>query len=274
MIIDFHTHIFPEKIAEKTIEGLSKAGGTTAFSNGMADGLLSSMKEACVDMSVVLPVVTAPRQFESINRFALALNEAEYDGPRLMSFGGIHPESTNYKEELRWIADHGFKGIKIHPDYQGVFIDDIKYMRIIALASELGLAVVAHAGFDGAYPLITHCTPVRTVRMLEEVRPEKFILAHMGANERLNEVEEYLVGRDVYFDSSYVLDEVPREQLKRVIKNHGCDKILFATDSPWKPQNGFVKEMKSLCSEMTDIDKNIEEKIMGGNAKRVLGKKN
>ena len=49
MIIDFHTHIFPDKMAEKTISFLSEKGGIPSFSNGTEAGLIDKMKEAGVD---------------------------------------------------------------------------------------------------------------------------------------------------------------------------------------------------------------------------------
>lgn len=269
MIIDFHTHIFPEKIAEKTISALSTKGGIPAYSDGMLNGLLNSMKDAGVDISVVLPVVTAPKQFDSIHRFAIEINEREYGEQKLISFGGIHPDTTNYKEDLNFIASHGFKGIKIHPDYQETFIDDIRYKRIISYATELGLAIVTHAGFDVGYPDLTHCTPNRTLEMIKDVKPEKLVLAHMGGLNYWDDVEKVLVGENVYFDTAYVADEMSQEQFIRMVENHGVDKILFASDSPWKPQKEFVKCVQELCHKM-DFDVNASDKIMGNNGLKLL----
>ena len=269
MIIDFHTHIFPEKIAEKTISALSEKGGIPAYCDGMLQGLLDSMKEAGVDISVILPVVTAPKQFDSIHRFAIEINEREYGAQKLISFGGIHPDTENYKEELNFIASHGFKGIKLHPDYQQTFIDDIKYKRIISYATELGLAIVTHAGFDVAYTELTHCTPKRTFDMLKEVKPEKMVLAHMGGLNYWSEVEELLVGENVYLDTAYVADEMSEEEFLRIVKKHGVDKILFASDSPWKPQKEFVVKMKELCGKM-DFAEDAEELIMSKNGLKFL----
>lgn len=70
MIIDFHTHIFPDTLAVKTIPMLAQRSHTQPHTDGTAAGLLGHMEESGVDVSVVLPVVTAPRQFDSINRFA------------------------------------------------------------------------------------------------------------------------------------------------------------------------------------------------------------
>ena len=132
MTIDFHTHIFPEKIAAKTIAKLETKADVKAYANGREESLLQSMKHAGIDVSVVLPVVTAPEQFETVNRFAVSLNE-KYSGKdvRLLSFGGIHPDTADYKEKLRRIRQMGLQGIKLHPDYQDTYFDDIKYMRIL-----------------------------------------------------------------------------------------------------------------------------------------------
>ena len=124
MIIDFHTHIFPDKIAEKTIAKLASVANIAASTDGTINGLVESMNRANVDISVIQPVVTKPEQFETINQFAQSINE-KYKG-RLISFGGIHPDCEDYKQKLNQIKESGFLGIKIHPDYQKVMIDDVR----------------------------------------------------------------------------------------------------------------------------------------------------
>ena len=96
MIVDFHTHIFPEKIAVKTIEKLEKKADVKAYLDGRESSLIRSMEQAGVSVSVILPVVTTPQQFETVNRFAAQLNE-KYEGKdiRLLSFGGSHPDSAD-----------------------------------------------------------------------------------------------------------------------------------------------------------------------------------
>lgn len=215
----------------------------------------------------MLPVVTKPRQFESITRFAEEINEGVFDkeGVRLISFGGIHPDSDDYRHELNVLHEKGFKGIKLHPDYQQTFIDDIKYLRIIEYASSLGMVIVTHAGFDVGYPQLTHCTPDRIMHMLEEVRPEKMVLAHMGGVFMGEWVEKLLFGQNVYLDTSYVADIMNPEQFVRMVRNHGADRILFASDSPWKDP-GSLKDV--ICG--MDFTEDEKEKIFSGNAKKLL----
>ncbi len=259
-MIDFHTHIFPDAIAEKSLPHLAKVCQTNPFTDGKRNGLLNSMKEAQVDCSIVLPVVTAPRQFDSIHRFAMQFLEGD-----LLSFGGIHPDNDNYREKLRWIKEQGFQGIKLHPDYQGTYFNDIRYKRIIAYAMELDLVVISHAGLDPLCPNDIHCTPQMAAEVIEEVRPTKLVLAHMGGNAMADDVERHLIGKEVYFDTSYVLDKIERVQLVRMIRNHGADKILFATDSPWAKQKAFIELFYDL-----PLEKQEQNMISQGNAKRLL----
>ena len=71
MIIDFHTHIFPDKIAESAINILSKKSNLVPQTNGTVLDLQNKTKEVGIDYSLVLPVVTSPKQTKSINDFSL-----------------------------------------------------------------------------------------------------------------------------------------------------------------------------------------------------------
>lgn len=263
MIIDFHTHVFPERIVERTIEKLENQGNLKAHSDGTVQGLLKSMDEAGVDMSILLPVATKPSQFKSVNEFAKSINDTYPD--RLFSFGGIHPDSEDYKTELETIKELGLKGIKLHPDYQNVLFDDERYMRIIEYADKLGLIVFTHAGLDVGYPDYSNCTPVRIRHVIDTLHPKKLVLAHYGSNEDWDGVYEYLAGQDVYFDLAYMLDNISDEDFFRILNKHDSKKVLFATDSPWKGQKDFIRILKSK-----NLDKEVLDDIFAGNAKRLL----
>lgn len=114
MIIDFHTHIFPEKIASRAIASLEQKAKMRAHVSGVEASLRASMDKSGVDLSIILPVVTNPHQFETVNRVAVETNEHTKE-TGLLSFGGIHPDNDNYREIIQFLADHGCKGIKIHP---------------------------------------------------------------------------------------------------------------------------------------------------------------
>ena len=259
-MIDFHTHIFPERIADKTIAHLSEICHMPPYTNGKEEGLQQSAEAAGIQGCVILPVATAPRQFESIHRFALQFTEGNF-----ISLGSIHPDCDDYKEKLRWIKENGLRGIKLHPDYQNTYFDDIKYKRILAYATELDLVIVTHAGQDPVSPTDVHCTPKMIEEMLDEVKPKNLVLAHMGGNLMFDEVEQRLVGRDVYFDTVYVLDKMDKEQFLRMVRNHGADKVLFGSDTPWGGQKRFVDTFNQI-----PLTKEERELIASKNACKLL----
>ena len=110
MIIDFHTHVFPDKIAKRTVEHLAEQGGIPPCSDGSVAGLLEKMAEADVDVAVNLPVMTNPSQFESLNRFAFEINQDFADkNRRIISFAGIHPSCEDLEEKMKWITHHAYR---------------------------------------------------------------------------------------------------------------------------------------------------------------------
>ena len=222
-----------------------------------------------MDLGVVLPTVTDPHQFDSILRFACYVNEYAYpaDGPRLLSLGGIHPESANYKEQLSLLREYGFRGFKIHPDYQGTEFCDIRYKRILDKASELGLFCITHTGYDPYSPEHVHCSPEMIREVVEEVAPEKLVLAHMGGNHLYDRVEEQVLGLPVYLDTAYSIMNMDLEQFVRIIKRHGADKVLFGTDVPWTGQ----KEALETFQRLDGLTEEEKEEILHGNAEKLLG---
>ena len=268
MIIDFHTHIFPDKIAGATISALSKSAEIPPHSNGMKSGLSDSMEKNGIDISVNLPVLTKATQFDSILRFGMELNREIATQGRIVSFAGFHPDIEDYEEKLTQVKENGFLGIKIHPDYQGTFFDDPKYVKILEYAKKLDLITVTHAGLDGAFiGQEIKCTPVRVLNLLDKIGGyDKLVLAHLGGNELYDDVYELLAGKDVYFDTSYVLPFLSGEQLEKMLLRHGDERILFATDSPWQDQGQMADIIRSR-----GLGKATEEKIFCTNAKKLLG---
>ena len=261
MIIDFHTHTFPDSIASKVIHNLAAACGTKPFSDGTVSGLISSMKNAGIGYSVNLPVMTTVGQVKKINASMIAQKDDLLENG-IIAFGGMHPDCPDYKEKLRALAKAGIKGFKLHPAYQKTYFDDIKILRIISCASELGLIVLTHAGIDiGVYD-DNYCTAAHILNVIKEVQPEKLVLAHMGNWACWDAVEKDLAGAPVWFDSSFSIGpytpypdakpspyfhcDMKKETFLRIARAHGIDKILFATDSPWQDQKSYVDSFKTI----------------------------
>ena len=279
MVIDIHTHIFPDKIAASTLKILSGKSHSTPFTDGTLNGLLQSMKKFGVDISVILPVATKPEQVIKINDNAAQINEKFFDAG-IISFASIHPDFENFRAELSRIKNLGFKGIKIHPVYQGTNLDDEKFLQIFYRAAELDLIVITHAGLDIGFPNVIRCTPKMARHVVEEIGEFKFILAHMGGWKVWDEVITELADVNVFMDTAFSTGLIPNafnfydaekvkmldaENFMKFYKIFGADKIIFGTDSPWMAQNSPMNFIKSL--PLDEIDKN---KIFGDNATKLL----
>lgn len=277
MIIDFHTHTFPDKIAAAAIGNLQEKSHTRTYADGTQTGLLQAMDRAGIDLSVVLPVATNTRQVARVNDASAALS-----GGRVLSFGCMHPDLEDWEQELERIAALGLKGIKIHPVYQGVDIDDVRYLRILEKCGQLGLIVITHAGLDVGFPGRVNCSPAMIRRAVDRVGHVKLVLAHMGGWRSWDEVAEHLADTHVYIDTSFSLGRLNDlgdgyyseeqlallngEQFCAIVRSFGAHRVLFGTDSPWGGQGEDLAAVSAL--PLTGTEK---EQILGRNAAVLLG---
>ncbi|MBQ7339956.1 MAG: amidohydrolase family protein [Clostridia bacterium] len=257
MIIDFHTHIFPEKIAYSTIKKLEENSNGKAYTDGTYQGMISALKRANADIAVALPVMTKPTQFDSIFNFALSVNAIKEEGKeRVISFAGIHPACDNIRDKMKLIKDSGLMGVKIHPDYQSTFIDDDGYIEILKCAKDYDLIVVTHSGIDDGYvgePV--KCPPELALKVINKVDHNKFVLGHYGAHKQWGEVLDLLAGKNVYFDTAFTFHEIEEDFFKKILDKHGEDRVLFATDCPWRDIVDDVKILKSYNLKNETYDK-------------------
>lgn len=281
MIVDFHTHTFPEKIAASTLLKLQNMSHTRPFTDGTEAGLAASMAQAGIDYSLVLPVATAPRQVCHINDASARLNE-EGRARGILSLGCMHPDFDGWKEELSRVASLGLRGIKLHPVYQDVDFDDIRYLRILDRCGELGLMVLTHAGLDVGFPGKVNCSPEMVLRAVEQVGPVTLVLAHMGGWRNWDEVERLLPQTSVMLDTSFSLGSMTplgdgyygpadlrlldSDTFLRMVRTFGAQRILFGTDSPWGGQRESLEQLRAL-----PLTPQEQEAILGGNARRLLG---
>ncbi len=264
MVIDFHVHAFNPKVAEKAVEKLQACSGITPFTRGTAEETIQRFDEWGIDKGVLLSVATKPSQQRVINDWC-----AQQDGGRFISFGGIHPDAEDYEREIAHIKELGLHGIKLHPDYQGFMIDDERMDKIYDAIERADLPVIFHSGYDCVSPDLIHSTPERALNMIKKHPKLKVILAHLGANMMWEQVRDVLAGVDgeVYFDTAFT-SMCPDELMQAIVEKHGADRILFASDCPW--DSSYLIKEKILRLNISEDNK---DKILGGNAERLLGLK-
>ncbi len=261
MLIDFHIHMFPDALAEKAIARLAAASGLAPETDGTKDFTLQKLREWEVDRAVVLNIATNPRQQTNVNNFAISCNHDP-----LIPFGSVHFESECALEELERIKGAGLRGVKLHPDYQGFEIDERRLYPIYERIAELGLVCVFHTGFDAISPDHIHATPQKIARVLRDLPQLTMVCAHMGSMERWDEVEQYLCGKRVYFDTAFTAGYLSPAQAERIISRHGAQNILFGSDCPWQASSATYRFIDSL-----HISSAQKDMIFYQNAQRLLG---
>ena len=123
MIIDFHAHIYPGKIAEKASKVIGEFYDMPMCYNGSVQRLLESGSQIDVTKYIVHSTATKPEQVESINNFIIEETRLHSE---FIGFGTIHPDYQNFESELERIKKAGLKGIKLHADCQKFQMDDEK----------------------------------------------------------------------------------------------------------------------------------------------------
>lgn len=260
-VIDFHTHAFPDALAERAIPQLEQEGGVKAVLDGKVSSLLRSMDEAGIRASVVASIATKPSQFRPILEWSRTIASE-----RIVPFPSLHPDDPDATAQVAAVASAGFRGIKLHPYYQKYLLDDPRLDPIYAAIQEHGLVLLNHCGFDIGFPRERICEPVRIRRVLDRFPRLRFVAAHLGAWEDWDAVEELLLGRQVLLDVSATIEWIGFDRAKSFIQRHPLDCLLFGTDSPWLSQSGTLDQIRRMKLEPAR-----EAALLGGNAARLLG---
>ncbi len=261
-VIDFHTHIFPDNMALKVLPDLSRKAGIKYYNNGTLDNLLESMSLSGIDTSVVSRITTKPEQVESINDWLISISRNN-----IVPMAAWHPALAADHNAVERLFDKGFKCIKLHPDYQGFFVDEERMFPLYDAAQSTGMPILFHAGPDRGLPPPFRALPDRILSIHKKFPDLKIIAAHMGGENNYEDTEELLLGSSIYIDTSFVLRKMPVDTLERMLKGHPVDRILFGSDTPWNDQKADIEFLFSLPF-LNDGEK---LRIAGINAAELLG---
>lgn len=265
MLIDFHSHAFPDNLAERAIASLSRTGGISPFAKGRISDLVEIMDEDGVDISIVLNIATKPTQETNVNNFAISL----LDNPRIVPFGSVYPGSDTSISEVRRLHEAGIKGIKFHPEYQWFNVMGEKVFPIYELCGKLGMIVTFHAGGDVGFKPPFHSDPEKLNRLCDMFPNTTFVFAHMGGYDMWEDAaEKYKYHENMYLDTSIIntVAIIDNNVAKRIIENVGIEHVLFGSDMPWARANHSKAKL-----EMLGLSKDDLQKIYSLNAKRILG---
>lgn len=260
-VIDFHTHAFPDALAETTVPRLCARAGITPVLDGTVSSLLGSMDRLGIEAAVVLSVATKPEQFEPILRFC-----RQTASRRLFPFASVHPDDPQAVARLERIAAAGLKGVKLHPYYQGFRIDEARLFPLYERIRDRGLLLLMHTGYDLGYPRQDVADPARVSRVLEAFPGLRLVASHLGGWNDWDRVERHLVGRPVHMEISYALPFLGAERSRRLLRRHPPEYLLFGSDSPWGDAGATLEALRAL-----ELGDRLTERICYANAAALLG---
>ncbi|HOF18807.1 MAG TPA: amidohydrolase family protein [Phycisphaerae bacterium] len=260
--IDMHAHAFPDSLAPRAIAALEAECPWKAVADGTVGSLLKSMDAADIDVSVLCTIATKPDQVEGIVGWCRKVRSDRID-----VLPSVHPKTPDAAGWIRRFADEGFAGIKLHPMYQDFALDDPSMDDVYAAAAQCRLLITAHCGRDIAFPPDDdRASPERIVRVIDRHPDLTLVCTHLGGWRMWDEVEKLLLGREVYLETSFSLDELDPARAAEMILTHGEDRVMFGTDWPWQRQEESLALLRKL--PLTDAQR---RKVLWSNAANLLG---
>lgn len=259
MIIDAHTHIYPDKIAIKASQGISDFYNLRVLYDGTVGKLLEVGNAAGIGKYVVHSVATVPGQAASINRFiasAVAAKPGQFIG-----FATLHPDSKTINEDIQHIIDIGLSGIKLHPDFQKFNADSPEAMKV-------------YEAIEGRLPLLIHTgdkrtefsKPYRIVNVAKAFPELDIIAAHLGGWSEWGSCAEELAEAGVYVDTCSSQGFLEPSKVRELIDIFGIDKVIFGSDYPMWDAG---EELDMLSKILTADEK---EKVCHMNFERLMAK--
>ena len=261
LIIDFHTHIYPTTRARRAMAGAGREHDDLE-KLPVKENLWKRMEEEQITLSVVQHVVSKPATQTDVNRFA-----KEIVRTNVLSFGGLHPDCENVLEEIEKLKDMNMAGVKFHPPFQRVHLDDEKYIPMWQRINHLGFPVLIHCGRargEGEYDLF----PSGVAKFIRHLPDVPVVLAHMGGRSGKPEEEAILFDfpENVYIDTTMSAERQAMEDFERLASAMRPERVIFGSDFPYGTQKAAVAFIQN--SSFSEHEKAM---MLGGTAAKILG---
>lgn len=277
MIIDFHSHNFPGALAKRAVEvmcGKLAACGHQALvpvGDGTVSTQLRDMDRAGVDLCVNCPVATYPGNFDAITRRAVAVRggaEGEAAAKRIVQLGSINPQDPDFAAHVAQLKELGIPGIKLHPNYQGIRLNDPQLVPFFTALRDAGLFVISHCGFDPGYVESSPVAgPNEIAWLLRTVPGLKFVAGHLGGEcgDPPHATDVLLPFPNCWIDTAPQYFRFDAEETRRIIREWPIDRMVFGTDYFWCDQKKAIAWIQELRP-----DPGEQEKVFHANAERLL----
>ena len=260
LIIDAHTHVWPDKIAKIALNA-NPVPGLEARGDGTVSGLDAAMGEHGIHSSCCLAIANEARHVDSVNRFAAGLASE-----RRHPVGTVHVELP-VEENMESLKRHGITTVKLHPLFQNFGLDDPRLWEILEAFVAEDIAVITHVGEGGDARTNALSSP-KMIADISQQFPELTLMAcHFGGYKLLDDAEEMLSGADVVLETSWppTLNLLQPDRVRKLIQHHGAERVIFGSDWPMTNPGDEIKAIQQLG--LTDDETRM---VLGTNLARLL----
>jgi len=195
-----------------------------------------------------------------------AVQEFLNSGKRIFYLGFFSPKR---KDDLGLLEKAstlpGFKGIKIHPSFNGVSADDDAYDAVWEFAANLDLPIVAHTWSVSSYnPVQILSTPEKFERFVKKYSSVRFVLGHSGGRGegRLQAIRMAREYDNVYMD--FGGDIYCFQYFEQMAEDLPENKVLFGSDYPWIDCRSHLTRVY-----LANISTQLKRRILRDNALEV-----
>ena len=159
----------------------------------------------------------------------------------------------------------GLRGVKIHPDIQGVDIDDERLLPLYEILQAEHMPIYLHMGDDR--PEYRFSSADKLIRVLDMFPDLVAVAAHLSGYKAWDTSVPILAGRkNVFYDTSSALWAMTPEKADEIIGKLGVETVMFGTDYPVVNTKDELERFFRLS--LTDSQR---EDILWNNAMRFFG---
>ncbi len=187
---------------------------------------------------------------------------------RIFGLYGVNPHTAmeGVRELERAVADHGFKGVHIHPHGYAMPPDHAYYFPFYAKCQELGVAAVLSMGHTLDFLPIECGRPIHLDRVALYFPDLAIVCTHTGwpwVEEAIALASKH---PNLFIGTSAYAPRYWKPELVRFINSWGQDKVLWGTDFPLILHEESLSQIEELG--LRDAAK---AKLLYDNAARVFG---
>lgn len=253
-IIDAHVHMGP---------GLANHTSRPILAAETADQLIAVMDRASINQACTFAPLLEGGGFDDYEY--QAANRAVYEAwkrypTRIIGFCRVNPNlgKQPLEEMRRCKEEYGFRGLKLHPDWEYFYIHGRTPRPVLDRAAEYGWPVFLHTGY---YPL-SH--PTLALPLAEAYPTVNLILGHLSYRHTADAIIVAERCPNIYLETS---GNSTAQAIQEVLVRVGAAKLVYGSDIPYTLPEDVLEKIR----RQPRLKEEERGMVLGATMGRLLG---